>query len=192
MHIPETHCAREECRSPRGAVGHDVLARRCAGRGRSGVGGRRWRWRWRVRSEDERTAGQTPPAPRASLAGGRRVLAGVALFSLAVVLHSDSAYPTSSAHCSDEIDNLDDLPNEGELVLKIPRRHRPSAPGRLVRGNMRGHDERGKERERTAHRGLSTAEARREEEESEGEKRSWGMRIDGHLGSSYIHMHPCT
>ncbi|KAF8184711.1 hypothetical protein BJ912DRAFT_1144492 [Pholiota molesta] len=56
-----------------------------------------------------------------------RVLAGVVFFSLAVGLRSDPASRTSSARCSDDIDNLDDLPNEGNLVLKIPRRRRPPA-----------------------------------------------------------------
>jgi hypothetical protein len=50
-----------------------------------------WRWRWRGRGEDEQVAGRTPPAPRGSLTNGGRVLAGVVLFSLAVVLRSDPA-----------------------------------------------------------------------------------------------------
>jgi hypothetical protein len=56
------------------------------------------------------TAGRLLSAPRGALTNGRRGMAGAILISPALVLRSDPAHPISLARCSDDIDNLDDLP----------------------------------------------------------------------------------
>ncbi|KAF8153732.1 hypothetical protein BJ912DRAFT_1152231 [Pholiota molesta] len=114
-----------------------LLPQDAGARGQAAMGGLDGEREGGSEDEDERVAGWTPPAPRGSLTNGERVLAGIVLFSLPVVLRSDPTCSTSSARCSDDIDNLDDLPNDGELVLKIPRRRRPSH----LKGNIRRHDE---------------------------------------------------
>jgi hypothetical protein len=104
----------------------------------------------------------------------RGQLSGAVFFSPAVVLRSDSACSISSAHSPDDVDNLDDLPNEGDRMLKIPQRRRPSAPSRHVQRNVSGHNERGTGSRALTREGsgLSMAEARRdEEEERRGEER---------------------
>jgi hypothetical protein len=59
---------------------------------------------------------------------------------------------------------------------------------RHVKGNVRSHDERREGAHLLCR--LSTAKARREEEESGGEMRSWGDEDRWYLGGPYIHMHP--
>ncbi|KAF8186421.1 hypothetical protein BJ912DRAFT_971785 [Pholiota molesta] len=121
------------------------------------------------------TTARHPTSPRGSRTNRRRVLAGAILPSTAVdcaatppIRSHQQHSPTGTGHwlapswrhplqprrrtaqwprlsnlVSIRIDNLDDLPNE----VKIPRRRQPSAPNRHVKGNVRGHVERGSERE---------------------------------------------
>jgi hypothetical protein len=63
-------------------------------------------------SEDQmQTAQRTPPSPRGSLTSGGAFGLAPILFSTAVVLRSDLAYPIPSVHYPDER-RQDDLPNE--------------------------------------------------------------------------------